>query len=309
MRELANYQRTEKLKRGNAQESTIQLTFHIPQDMRIRAEVIIEVRSIPHDSIVDDESYIELESPKKTEALNILEFDENCEPIISTSEKIEINSVSVATAEVLSYIGEVKVEISEIIDDVIPFFSLNLKNSESVYKIGTSFLKDISKGHKHFGFISLSKYPDDLHLLVYGSFINYSLKQPVLIVVRDMNDKSLDRYRQNFTEGTLWKWKTIDWGNVCLIDYNQINCHSEEFKNSNLNFITQGFAAVLWALPSGDVQNELQKGSLEILSKINSVTYIVSKGETKNKILKKSAAYYQCFNIPLKGILIGEGLK
>jgi hypothetical protein len=103
--------------------------------------------------------------------------------------------------------------------------------------------------------------------------------------------------------------ETFDWGNICFIDYEQINLHNEEFNQLDLGFITYDFAAILWALPSKNVQDRLQKASLAILSKISSVTMIANYGETNNKELKNSESYYKCFNIPLKGILFGEQIK
>lgn len=274
--------------------STLELIFHIPEGMRLRADLVLEL-SANNEKIlqVPNESCVEVE------ASTILD-----------AHAPELRDVDSAKTDMkVPAVADVKIHIVEESSDIIPFFSLKLKNSPSIYKTGTTFLKDIANGQKHFGFASMSKYLDDLHLLVYASFINYSLKKPVLVVVKDINDKAFDKYRSNFTQGTLWKWQSHDWGNLCLIDYKQINLYSEEFKHVDLSFITHEFSSVLWALPSGDVQDELHKSSLIILSKINSVTFVIRSGETKNNELKKASAYYQCFDIPVKGILLGESLK
>lgn len=293
MSEIIESHRMINLRKNQTNRSTIQLTFHIPQSMRARAEVIVEVITIADASTSENCKTIVTETATK--------YKEG----IDTDLRAIPSPVADLKVEALSIIDEVQIEINEPISEVIPFFTLKLKNQPTVHKIGTSFLKDISLGHKYFGFTSLTKNLDDLHLLVYGSFINYTLNRPVLIVVRDINDISLDKYRKDFTKGSLWKWNTYDWGNLCFIDHKQIIEHSEELKHLDLSFITHEFAASLWALPEGNVQNEFQKASLTILGKINSVTFVVDRGKTKNKDLNKSVTYYKCFDIAVKGILVG----
>jgi hypothetical protein len=280
----------------------IHLTFHIPESLRPLSELTIELSAVSHVNSANNtqelQSSLEMVEADRVEQVELVILPEAVTtPKLETSEPISIQILKSKPQEADSF------------EEVVPFFSLQLKNSASVYQVGSSFLSDIEKGNKHFGFSNMSKKMDDLHLLVYGSFINYSLKQPVLIIVRDINDAAFDKYRNNFTQGTLWKWKTFDWGNICFIDYEQINLHNEEFNQLDLGFITYDFAAILWALPSKNVQDRLQKASLAILSKISSVTMIANYGETNNKELKNSESYYKCFNIPLKGILFGEQIK
>lgn len=266
--------------------SAIQLTFHIPGGLQVHEEMVVEVRII--------------ESSTPPESTGTIE--------VSPVQNDEIKTIPVEPeVKKVSFIKEAQVVAEDPINTIVPYFSLKLKNTPTVYKIGTSFLKDIEKGQKYFGFTSLSKQLNDLYLLVYASFINYSLKKPVLVVVRDFADISLDPYRSHFTDGTLWNWKTKDWGNLCFVDYKQIIKHSEELKNTDLDLITHEFKAVLWALPAGNVQTELQKSSLVVLDKINSISFVVSAGETKSKDIKKAAEYYQCFHIPVKGVLVEEG--
>jgi hypothetical protein len=240
---------------------------------------------------------------------NLIEERVEATKIIAVSPGIDSITVTASNFEVGTLKDKAKIKETEDVNDVVPFLTLQLKNSHSVYKVGTTFLNDINKGNKHFGFSSLTKNQNDMHLLVYGSFINFSLKRPVLIVVKDINDPRFDKFRKHFTDGALWKWKTCDWGNLCFIDYKQINEYSEEFNNLDLDFITNEFSAVLWALPDSNIQVELQKASLSILSKISSVTIVACYGKTKTSDLKKSVEYYQCFNIPLKGVLAEEELK
>lgn len=196
----------------------------------------------------------------------------------------------------------------ELVNETAPFLSLNLKNAPEVYKIGKSYLSDLVQGKKNFGFSSIFEKSNDLNLLAIGSFVNYSLNAPVLIVVQDLNDKIWNQYRPNFKSGTLWKWQTCDWGNLCFIDYQQINRRIEEFNQINLDFITKEFAAILWALPKGNLQKQLPHISLTIIRQLNSITLTIKSGETKAKDLKEIESYYKCFEIPVKGIL-SEGVR
>jgi hypothetical protein len=227
---------------------------------------------------------------------------------VSTQETINENHSFTAHEKVVSENDLVKLAALEKLNEINPFISLKLKNPESIYKIGTSYVSDIQKGYKHFGFANLTKQTNDLHLLAYGSFINYSLKKSVLIIVRDLNDKSFDKYRMNFTPGTLWNWRTSEWGNVCLVDYKQIFKHEENFNQMNLELITHEFSAVLWALPAIDVQGELKKAALPVLGKMDCVTFVTRYGDTRNEDLKKSAEYYKCFNISLKGVIAEDAI-
>lgn len=292
---------TSKKSKVQRSSSTLQLTFHIPEGMKVSADIVLEMTKIEKTNVqIIKQAITDIEIPK------LVSFEDGESSALSLA---PISDELLDIVEIAPESVDVKIQVREVDEAVIPFFSLKLKNSPSVYKIGTTFLKDIEVGKKHFGFAALSKNIDDSHVLVYASFINYSLKKPVLIIVKDINDKAFDQYRGAFTKGTLWKWETHDWGNLCFIDYKQINQCAEEFKHVDLDFISNEFVAVLWALPAGDVQDELQKSSLCVLSKINSVTFVICSGETKSNDLKKSTAYYQCFDIPLKGVLIGESLK
>jgi hypothetical protein len=122
-------------------------------------------------------------------------------------------------------------------------------------------------------------------------------------VVQNLKDKHWDQYRSNFRQGTLWKWKTCDWGNVCLIDYVQIGDHLEDFQNPDLNFIAKEFAAILWSLPKENFQSKIKTTRKNILKEISSITFIVESGKTTLKELKEAESYYQWFEVPVKGIL------
>lgn len=289
--------------------TTLQLTFHIPEGMKVSADLVLEMSQITEPTLLVKDNVVEVLSEPKVALESAQEIVAKPELTSLASPVVMESELTPVVVESTPEVADVRIHIKEASSDIIPFFSLKLKNAPSVYKTGTTFLKDVANGKKHFGFASMSKQLDELHLLVYASFINYSLKKPVLVVVKDLNDKAFDKYRSNFTEGTLWKWQTYDWGDLCLIDYKQINQYAEEFKHLDLSFITEEFVSILWALPSGNVQDELHKSTLVILNKINSVTFVIRSGETKNNDLKKSAAYYQCFDIPVKGILVGESTK
>lgn len=288
-------------------DSTFQLIFHIPEGMKLSAKVDLDLsRSVEVFAQECAEIVVEAEVPKVLSIQDINEGAFALEAIHMEITPPEVVVVPAIESSIHSKIVDISIQVNDLTDEVIPFFSLELKNAPEVYKVGTFFLKDIANGQKYFGFACMSKKISDIHLLVYASFINYSLKKPVLVIVKDINDKAFDKYRTNFTQGTLWKWKTNDWANLCFVDYSQVRKFSEELKSLDLNSITDEFGSVLWTLGSGDVQDELQNASLNVLRKISSVTFVVCAGETRGDHLKKATAYYQCFDILPKGILIGE---
>lgn len=193
--------------------------------------------------------------------------------------------------------------VEEINNEIFPFFSLVIKNQAELFRVGTSFVNDIEKGQKQFGFASLSKESNEKHLLAYAGFINFTLKSSVLIVVKDLNDKVWDQYRGNFTAGTLWKWNCSDWGGLCFIDYKQIALHADSFNRADFGEISSRFSSVMWSLPDGELHDFIPQNAISILGKINSVTFVASAGETPMRKLMKMRAYYQCFGIPVKGVL------
>lgn len=293
-------------KRNSSKSMPVQLTFHIPQGMKERLEFKNE------DEITD-----ELEAIKNAEVLKIVESIRKIEAIKAVEnqarlpENTEFETEAIlpkaAFKETLKETLEEKLYKNEITSDVYPFLQLQLKNQHMIYSIGASFISDIEKGLKNFAFAMMDQNSLAKTLLVFASHINYSIKKPVLVIVKNFEDPSLDKFRQNFTDGTLWKWKSRDWGNLCFIDYSEIKKCTEDLSKVDLDFICHEFSAVLWEVPARNVQDELQKASLPILGKLDSVTFVISKGETKNKVVKKAAAYFECYGIPLKGVLMSEG--
>lgn len=293
---------TKKQKSG----TSLQLKFHIPKGMHVGASFTVDVQ-LHSENFVEKDIFVEAVGENKA----ILEFNNPAEDNFKLTE-VEINkgeSPVVVTNNQKKTIATVDIQVEEAISEVVPFYSLKLKNSQDVYKVGMSFVKDITNGVKHFGFVTMSNLIDDLHLLVYGSFVNYNLKKPVLIVVKDFNDPAFDLYRHHFTAGTIGRWDTNDWGDLCVIDGKQLNTHSENSRSTDFDYLLEEFTAVFWALPSQDVQNVFNRFGLEVLGKIHSVTYVIQAGETKNTNLNKSTEYYQCFDIAVKGVLIREGIK
>ncbi len=197
------------------------------------------------------------------------------------------------------------VEIKEEKTKVVPFFELRLQNPEAVYKVGHSFLSDIEKGKKHFGFASHVKHGSESMLLVYASFIQHSLKKPVLVVAKDMASSDFDNHRMKFEEGQLLNWKTWEWGDLCFVDHKQLISTEKEFAKTELEFIHNHFSAVLWSLPTCNTNDRFQQVFLSVLGKLNSITMVVEKGATESKAINKTAEYYNCFNVPVKGVLFG----
>ena len=312
----------------DSQSSSEQLKFHMPASLIANIQSTLEAMKVV-EAIKVVEALRIVEAMKIAQVSQVIEIQNAIERQESqaSGESFSSNSNSIADPSFNEIKDEVKIpedlKIEEVqkvtpvsnanynhekkseehINEAVPFLSLNIKNAPVVYKIGKSFLIDIIKKKKNFGFSCIFDDSNDLNLLAIGSFINYSLNKPVLIVVQNLNDKIWNQYRPNFKAGSLWKWQTCDWGNLCFIDYPQINRRIEEFNLVNLNFITQEFAAVLWALPRGDLQEKLPQISLTILRQLSSVTITVKSGETTSKCLSEAGAYFQCFEVPVKGIL------
>lgn len=203
----------------------------------------------------------------------------------------------------ISHKPTLKEKTEDFVDEKFPFFSLTIKNQAEVFRVGTSFVNDIQKGQKQFGFSSLFKDSNESHILSYASFVNYTLKSPVLIVVKDLSDKTWDQYRGNFTAGSLWKWNCSDWSGLCFIDHKQIALHANSFNNVDFDEISKPFSAIMWSLPEGDLSNSISKNAISILQKINSVTFLIKEGETSGRKLMEMHSYYKCFGIPVKGVL------
>jgi hypothetical protein len=283
----ASFQTEATSKRSTKKKATTQLTFHLSDEMK-------EKLSMNSDVINEDVAELKLLEIRK-----IAEALKNIEAINAVENMAVVEFVEAPATPVLA--PEVQV------DEVYPYLSLAITNQQAVYQVGTSFLHDIENEKRNFGFASLSSQSINRHLMVYGGFINYSTKKPVLVIVKDINCKSLDAYRSNFTAGTLWKWQTNDWGNLCFVDYKELNKYTEELSQVDLKFITTEFVAVVWALSPLNIQDDLNKATLPILGKLDSVTFVIEKGKTKSKNIKKAASYYQCFSIPVKGVLVEDG--
>lgn len=205
--------------------------------------------------------------------------------------------------------GEVASEKKEEIKKIISYHDLKIKNNESVYRIGMSFLKEIEHGKtKHFGFVEMGNRSNDMTLFTYASFLNLNLEKAILVIVEDFSNVEFDRYREKFRDGALGKWKTKEWGDVCVVDHLELNQNKEETLDFMDDLKTEEFAAVLWSLPPTDLQKKIPKLFLNILNKLSSITYMIQPGITKNKPIEKSIEYFKCFDVKVKGILTKEVL-
>ncbi len=190
---------------------------------------------------------------------------------------------------------------------IAPFLSLNIQNAPATYAVVKSYLSDISAGKKNFGFTSLGKNINDLTILGIGSCISYSMDNaPVLMVVNNINAPEWDKYRASFSSGQLGKWKTYDWANLCLIDYNEILSNSMESIQLDLKIINEEFTSVLWTLPSIEQSNSLKQFYITVFKNLDSVALIVPKLPVEFKKIAKIESFYSSIGIRLKGILKGE---
>ena len=265
------------------------LVFNIPEAALLRLNNISN-----EDVVIEKFEEISIESQTELITLELESFES--EPELT----LELEIVPEAKLDL-----KPAVEIHEEKIKVVPFFELRLENPEAVYKVGHSFLSDIENGKKHFGFASHVKHGCESMLLVYASFIQHSLKKPVLVVVKDMTSSDLDHHRMKFEEGQLLNWKTWEWGDLCFVDHKQLISTEKEFAKTELEFIHNHFSAILWSLPVGNTNDRFQQVFLSVLGKLNSVTMVVEKGATESKAINKTADYYNCFNVPVKGVLFG----
>lgn len=294
------------------------LVFNIPE------AVLLRLNNITEEKVIDSESTLEVISPKIELHLEASEPVQELELVLELEEKPEvllgetITSETVESALESEPVLELQLErsersiVSEKMEDiatvemktkVVPFFELRLHNPEAVYKVGHAFLTDIEKGKKHFGFTTLSTTESESLLMVYASFIQHSLKKPVLVVTKNIASSDFDIHRKHFNEGMLLNWKTWEWGDLCFVDHSQLLKTEKDFAKTDLDFIHNHFSAILWSLPSGNTHGNFQQVFLSILAKLSSVTMVVEKGVTKSKTINKAADYYNCFNIPVKGVL------
>ena len=195
--------------------------------------------------------------------------------------------------------------------DVVPFLELNIKNAPSVYAITKSYIEDIKqKNKKNFGFTSANTNVSDLILLGIGSCISYSLdNMPVLLVVNNTMSPDWDKYRKNFTPGTIGRWKTYDWGNICLLDYNEILSTSLESPQIDLKIINEEFGSVLWSLPPIEQSENLKQFYISVFKSLDSVAMVIPELPAKFSEVEKIQKFYSSIGVPLKGILNGGKKK
>ncbi len=301
------------------------LVFHIPEAVKNRLgdipgvadEIVPEVHAeprlhvrqvltlVPEPELENESLTLELEVETPIVLVKQMTSVEIEEPEVEF--EVAVESSPKATTELVIENTEKTFEIQT--DEITPFLELKLENPEAVFNTGKSFLKDVAEGKRHFGFTAFSNSLNEAHLLVYASFLQFSLKKPVLVITKDINHSSFSRFKKHFTNGALLNWTTSEWGDVCIVDQKQLINQAETLSRAEFEFIKSQFSAVFWSLPKGNVQSDFQKSFMSILNILDSVTFVVSKGESKVKEIETSASYYQCFNVPVKGVLFEEKLK
>jgi hypothetical protein len=211
------------------------------------------------------------------------------------------------TQEVTEKVSTLKKKIDNLEIKEAPFLSLKLASSPDFYKISKTFLDDVEKGVKHFGFHRLQHELKESFISIFASFISYSKNNiPVLIVVDDFEMEDWKKIKKNFSIGSIGMCRCYDWGNVTILERKQI------LRSGNVNFksvydlINDQFDVVFWSIGSQGVLNEYSSFSFFVLEAISSVTLISPKDKTFINEVMNNNKFYNEYKIPIKGILYGE---
>jgi hypothetical protein len=190
---------------------------------------------------------------------------------------------------------------------VVPFLELKIKNAHSIYAITKSYIDDLKLNKKNFGFTAHSDLVDDKVLLGLGSCISYSNENmPVMLVVNNLMESCWDPYRKYFTPGLIGQWKSYEWGNLCLIDYNEILSKSMNSTQIDFKVINDEFGAVLWTLPPVKQSVSLKQFYISVFKQLDSVALVVPKLPASFEEVRKVEKFYSSMGVPLKGILNGD---
>lgn len=189
------------------------------------------------------------------------------------------------------------------ISSTTPFNELKMKNTAEVYKIAKSFISDLEKGKKSFGFVSAAKECDDLHMIGIASCVSYARdNSSVLLVVNDLESSEWSKYKKYFTAGKLGEWDTCEWGSLCLLDYGEL-LFSNKSTNFDLKFIYSEFDALFWAIPDDNKLCNLRETYLDVLKSLDSISIVIKPKVTTMTEVKKIQEHFHSLGIPLKGVL------
>lgn len=188
--------------------------------------------------------------------------------------------------------------------NVIPFVELKCKNTHDVYRYAKSYIKDKKEKNENcFSFFSFSEKSIDLQVITIASCYSYlENNSPVLVIIDDSLCADLVKYRKGFTRGLLASMATYEWGNVTILDYQEILKKSSK-ERLDFKFISNEFECVFMVQPSSRILNELKESYLDMLSFADSVSFIVDAKHATVSELNKKEKYYHSMDIRLKGIL------
>lgn len=212
-----------------------------------------------------------------------------------------VTSSNVAAEKLPSQLSRINEHVDPLI---IPFVELGCKNTHEVYKIAKSFQLDIDdKNKKCFSFYSFGENTQDLYVLTVASCLSYlENNQQVAVIVDDINCAELVRFRKSFTKGTIGAFSTYEWGNLTLIDYREILLKSDK-NRIDISLLRKEFEAVFVVQPSQKMLSELREAYLDILSFVDSVSFIVNTNKITVDDLRKKESYFNSLGIGLKGIM------
>lgn len=188
--------------------------------------------------------------------------------------------------------------------NVIPFVELKCNNTHDVYRYAKSYIKDKKEKNENcFSFFSFSEKSIDLQVLTIASCYSYlENNSPILVIIDDSLTADLVKYRKGFTRGLLASMATHEWGNVTILDYQEILKKSSK-ERLDFKFISNEFDCVFMVQPGVKILNELKESYLDMLSFADSVSFVVDAKHATVSELNKKEKYYHSMDIRLKGIL------
>ncbi len=198
-------------------------------------------------------------------------------------------------------------EVTEKLIETIPFNEIELKNKVEILKIAKTFVADIEKGNKIFAFkgISTQDLVDD-SLSSVGLTASYLRNNSaVLFFLEDFSRSYISKHRKKMTPGSLGRFKTYEWGNVCIVDLSEDEQSMISVQKLDLEILTNEFDAIFWNV--GD-DSKMNKSNLilTLLGISKSWTMVLDQTKAKYREIKKVQKNFENFGITLKGLMKSE---
>jgi|GEM_PF-707410 len=198
-------------------------------------------------------------------------------------------------------------EISEKLVEAIPFNELVLSNKVDILKIAKSFISDIEKDLNIFSFkgIKAKKEVDDSIVSIASTVSYLRNNSSVLLFLENFSHSSVAKYRKKMTPGSLGRFKTYEWGNVCIIDLSESDQSKISIQKIDLEILFNEFDAIFWNMGDDENQNNSNL-MLTLLGISKSWTMVLNQSKSTYKEIQKAQKHFENFGINLKGIMKSE---